>query len=230
MDTWEIVLASPNFSDYLRNVFDFGRQAILTVVAGIENLQYKDARLRGEYPQCLSDLQRLRNKVIEYIDRAEAHPICSEERRKAILDELQDTDKEGRLDVNNTRRFPRTIDFVSELTNWLDTMANKYREVKQCIGTFDRKTRAAWIRAQDLENYARRRKKISVGAVGSSAIGRLYSVEWTSEMEYWNSGMPYFILSLNKAYAYHEAAQAVSVISESQERGVKAIQSVGPSE
>lgn len=124
MDTWAKVLASPNFSNYLRNVFDFGRQAILTVVAGIENLQYKDAKLRGEYRQCLSDLQRLRNKVIEYIDRAEAHPICNEGRRKAILDELQDTDKEGRLDVHNTRKFPRTIDFVSKLTNWLDTMAN----------------------------------------------------------------------------------------------------------
>ena len=43
-----------------------------------------------------------------------------------------------------------------------------------------------------------------------------------------NSGMPYFILNL--AYAYPEAAQAVSFISESHERGMKAIQSVGPSE
>ena len=39
--------------------------------------------------------------------------------------------------------------------------------------------------------------------------GCLYSVEWNGGMEYWNSGMPYFIPHLNKAYAYPDAAQAV---------------------
>ena len=48
--------------------------------------------------------------------------------------------------------------------------------------------------------------------------GRLYSVEWTSGMEYWNSGMPYFILDLSKAYAYPDAAQAASDSSQSNKR------------
>ena len=41
--------------------------------------------------------------------------------------------------------------------------------------------------------------------------GRLYSVEWTSGMEYWNSGMPYFIPHLNKAYVYPDAGRLYSV-------------------
>ena len=44
-------------------------------------------------------------------------------------------------------------------------------------------------------------------------------------MEYWNSGMSYFIPHLNKAYVYHDAAQAVSVSSQSHEWAIKAIQS-----
>ena len=59
--------------------------------------------------------------------------------------------------------------------------------------------------------------------------GRLYSVEWNGGMEYWNSGMPYFIPHLNKAYAYPDAAQAVCGSqchsSQSHEWEIKAIQS-----
>ena len=44
-------------------------------------------------------------------------------------------------------------------------------------------------------------------------------------MEYWNSGMPYFIPHLNKAYVYPDTAQAVSVSSQSHEWAIKAIQS-----
>ena len=50
-------------------------------------------------------------------------------------------------------------------------------------------------------------------------------VEWNGGMEYWNSGMPYFIPHLNKAYVYPDAAQAVSVSSQSHGWAIKAIQS-----
>ena len=50
-------------------------------------------------------------------------------------------------------------------------------------------------------------------------------MEWNGGMEYWNSGMPYFIPHLNKAYVYPDAAQAVSVSYQSHEWVIKAIQS-----
>ena len=50
-------------------------------------------------------------------------------------------------------------------------------------------------------------------------------MEWNGGMEYWNNGMPYFIPHLNKTYAYPDAAQAVSVSSQSHEWAIKAIQS-----
>ena len=39
-------------------------------------------------------------------------------------------------------------------------------------------------------------------------------MEWNGGMEYWNSGMPYFIPHLNKAYVHPDATQAVSVSSQ----------------
>ena len=50
-------------------------------------------------------------------------------------------------------------------------------------------------------------------------------VECNGGMEYWNSGITYFIHDVNKAYAYPEAAQAVSVSSLSHGWAIKAIQS-----
>ena len=49
-------------------------------------------------------------------------------------------------------------------------------------------------------------------------------MEWNGGIEYWNSGMPYLIPHLNKAYVYPDAAQAVSVSSQSHEWAIKAIQ------
>ena len=48
-------------------------------------------------------------------------------------------------------------------------------------------------------------------------------------MEYWSSGMPYFIHYLNKAYVYSDTAQAVSVSSQESRVGDKS-DSVEPSE
>ena len=39
-------------------------------------------------------------------------------------------------------------------------------------------------------------------------------MEWNGGMEYWNSGMSYFIPHLNKAYVYSDTAQTVLVSSQ----------------
>ena len=49
-------------------------------------------------------------------------------------------------------------------------------------------------------------------------------MDWNGGMEYWNSGMPYFIPHLNKAYVYSDTAQTVLVLK-SHEWAIKAIQS-----
>ena len=54
-------------------------------------------------------------------------------------------------------------------------------------------------------------------------------MEWNGGMEYWNSGMPYFIPHLNKAYVYPDTAQVVSVSSQESRVG-DISNSVGPSE
>ena len=174
VERWARLLSSPDtlerFLGFIRRVFQFGHEVFCTALTGIEELQYKDARLRGDFRMCLSKLSRLNVKVLEYIHLAEAHPIFTEERREAVSAELDNIDEKARLNIEDKDRFPQTIDFLKELASWFDVIMDKHKEVRKCIDTFDKKTRDLWIRAQDVENQARKRKRIAVGAVASSGI------------------------------------------------------------
>ena len=167
----KVLLSSPDdLRRFLRGLFQFGRDAYSTSLTGIGELKYKNARCRGDYRKCLSNLRGIHRIVEEYIDLLEAHPLCSEESKKEIFAEIHDGGEYKRLDIEKEDRFPLTIHFLKEFMKWLANVFDKYEEVRAYYDKFDAETKEVWDRAKDEESHARKRRKTSATAGGSSVI------------------------------------------------------------
>ena len=175
MDNFARVLSSSpatwnRLLDIVKDAFRFGRVASEFVIAGIKELNSKSAKARNEYHTCLSNLREVRRKVEAYIELVETHPICSEEMREQTLAELHDQDKDARLEIQNKDKFPRTGQFVKELTDWLGKVVDKYQNVSKCFAKFNKKTKDLLLEAQDVVDASRMGKKVGAGMMGSGLV------------------------------------------------------------
>jgi hypothetical protein len=167
----KVLQSSPDdLRRFLRGLFEFGRDTYSTSLTGIGELQYNNARYRGDYRNCSSNLRRLHRKVEEYIDLVEAHPLCSEESKKEIFAEIHDGSGYKRLDIEKEDRFPRTIHFLKEFMKWLANVLDKFEEVRAFNDKFDAEMKEVWDRAKDAESHAHKRRNISATAGRSSGI------------------------------------------------------------
>ena len=98
---------------------------------------------QAQYRKCLQKLNDLLLAVSGYIDAVETRPNCSSDRTNAILAELNDKhaveeDKNAVLDLEDRRKFPRTIGFMKELEIWINDITQHFNEVKELYDNFEK--------------------------------------------------------------------------------------------
>ena len=157
------------FQELLQTVCEYGHTIFSAVVGRISELQAENVHLQDRYRQLKEGLKKCYDKVLEYIDIVDNHPVCDEERKKRINEELS-SNKDSKLDLEDEGRFAETIGFLRDLGRWLGDVNAKLDQVKALFDDFDGEVREASTRAQKAEYEARTRRMIALGCVGTSGF------------------------------------------------------------
>lgn len=165
---FEQVLSPEVLIKFLKSVFEWCHSVYKETLENMGNLKSKNAALRCEYRELSGKLRELCIEVMLYIEIVGDFPLYD---RSDILNELDDKTGSEIFELENSVRFPRTIDFLNKLGIWLKCVKTKLSEVNELYKDLTSETKKVAKESKAVEEEASKNKTMARIVTGASGVG-----------------------------------------------------------